>query len=338
MKDKFRKGMNIYSHDDKMFGSVDDFTDTEVHTNGRRIPMNSFTRVENDRAYLGSNFDMTAYQSDAAVIRVPVAEERLSVSKNEAELGEVQIHKTVTSEQQSIPVELRREEVHVEQRNVGEQRAVAGNDVTLFQEGTIRVPVRGEEATITKETVITGEVAVSKDVTSEQRNVSDTVRKEHVEVDKNYQEGPSTVYKVDNTVDTASYSGGTNMGTDTSVRADTSRSASSMNTAADTGTYNSGAASSAETFNRTTTNTTTSTSGGTSTSGMSSSMTTVTAGMEVVGNDGDHVGYVKSVTDSNSFRVDRKGQGDITVTYGLVQTIENSRVVLTIPGSQVDLI
>lgn len=336
MKNKLRKGMNIYSNSDEMFGNVEDFTDTEVHSNGRRIPMNSFSRVENDRAYLSDKFDMNAYQSEEAVIRVPVAEERLSVSKNQTELGEVQIHKTVTSEQQSIPVELRREEVHVEQRNIGEQRAVAGNDVTLFQEGTIRVPVRGEEATITKETVITGEVAISKDVTSEQRNVTDTVRKEHVEVDKNYQQGAANVYKVDNTVNTASYSGGTNMGTDTSMRTDTSRAAS-MNTAADTSTYNAGASSSAETFNRaTTTNTTT-----TSTSGSSSSMSgmsMVREGMEVVGTDGDHVGYVKSITDSNSFRIDRKGQGDITVTSGFVRGVENNQVVLNVPGSQVDLI
>ena len=54
-------------------------------------------------------------------IRVPVAEERLAVGKREAELGEVQVRKTVTEEQQTVPVTLQREEVHVEERDVADR-------------------------------------------------------------------------------------------------------------------------------------------------------------------------------------------------------------------------
>ena len=46
------------------------------------------------------------------------AEERLEVEKRPAELGAVEVRKTVETEQQTVPVELTREEVHVEQRDV----------------------------------------------------------------------------------------------------------------------------------------------------------------------------------------------------------------------------
>src|SRR5215218_9212671 len=51
-------------------------------------------------------------------VRVPVREERLEVEKRPTELGAVEVRKTVQSEQQTVPVELTREEVHVEQRDV----------------------------------------------------------------------------------------------------------------------------------------------------------------------------------------------------------------------------
>jgi len=119
-------------------------------------------------------------------VAVPVSEERLNVEKRQAELGEVQVHKTVTEEQQSVPVELTREEVSVERRDVGDRPLREGE--TAFQEGTIRVPVRGEEAVVTKEAVVTGEVVINKERTTEQQNVTGTVRREQVEVDKDYEQ------------------------------------------------------------------------------------------------------------------------------------------------------
>jgi uncharacterized protein (TIGR02271 family) len=116
--------------------------------------------------------------------RVPVAEERLNVDKRQTELGEVQLRKTVEQEQVSVPVELEREEVRVDQRDVGDRPVQAGDQV--FQEGTIRVPVRGEVAEVNKEAVVTGEVVVGKERTTERQDVTDTVRRERVEVDQDY--------------------------------------------------------------------------------------------------------------------------------------------------------
>jgi len=127
--------------------------------------------------------DRTRRTADSGEVRVPVAEEQLRVGKREVELGEVEVRKTVTTEEQSVPVELRREEVHVEQVDTAD-RPATGQD--LFQEGTIRVPIRGEEAVVSKEAVVTGEVVIDKEMETERQNVSGTVRREHVEVDRDY--------------------------------------------------------------------------------------------------------------------------------------------------------
>jgi len=122
-------------------------------------------------------------------IHVPVAEERLNVGKREAELGEVAVRKTVTEEQQTVPVTLQRDEVQVREVDVEDRPLRAGEDA--FQEGTIRVPVRGEEAVVAKEAVVTGEVVIDKTRTAEQQQVSDTVRKQRVDIDENYRQARS---------------------------------------------------------------------------------------------------------------------------------------------------
>ncbi len=52
----------------------------------------------------------------------------------------------------------------------------------LFRAETIVVPLRGEEAVVTKEAVVTGEVVIEKELATERRQVIDTVRAERAEV------------------------------------------------------------------------------------------------------------------------------------------------------------
>ncbi len=113
---------------------------------------------------------------------VPVAEERLKVAKRPAALGEVHLRKTVTAEQQTVPVELAREEVRVRERDVDDRPLRPGE--AAFRGGTIRVPVRGEEAVVSKEAVVTGEVVLEKELVTERQQLADTVRKERVVVDE----------------------------------------------------------------------------------------------------------------------------------------------------------
>ena len=84
-------------------------------------------------------------------------------------------------------MELEREEVHVERRDVADRPATEADLAGAFEEGTIRVPVRGEEAVARKEAVVTGEVVIDKTTTTETQRITDTIRKERVEVDEDYE-------------------------------------------------------------------------------------------------------------------------------------------------------
>ena len=115
-------------------------------------------------------------------IRLPLAEERLEVGKRQVELGEVEIRKQVDTEQVSVPVELTHDEVRVEAVDVPDH-PVTATEGTAFQEGTIRMPLHGEEAVVRKETVVTGEVALEKEWLAERETISDTVRREQASVE-----------------------------------------------------------------------------------------------------------------------------------------------------------
>lgn len=200
LKGKLRQGLRIFGDGDRDYGTVDRYDDQYVYVGERRIPYDipydAFERMDKDRLYVGktgSRYFATdaratdARATDEASIRVPVVEERLEVGKRDVELGEVQVHKTVETEQVSVPVELMREEVHVNRVDVTDRPVATGDMPDAFKEGTIRVPVRGEEAIVTKEAFVTGEVVIDRYRRTEQQTVSDTVRREHVEVDENYQ-------------------------------------------------------------------------------------------------------------------------------------------------------
>lgn len=181
---EIRQGMEVYGADNQLLGTLDRLNDSDFEVGGRRIVRSSVARVDGNRIYLSgasNGFSETARTEGS--IHVPVHEEQLNVEKRSGQIGEVEVRKTVTEEQQRIPVELSREEVHVEQRDVADRPA--GRDEGAFQEGTIRVPIRGEEAVVTKDVVVTGDVVVDKTRTTERQEITDTVRKEHVEVDQN---------------------------------------------------------------------------------------------------------------------------------------------------------
>lgn len=191
LKGKLRKGLQIFGPDNKNYGTIDRYDDKFAYVGEHRIPVSAFERIDNDRLYVGAQgqqyFGSTDRMKTEGEIRVPVVEERLDVEKRQGQLGEVDIRKTVDTEQVNIPVELRHEEVTVDRRDVKDRPVAAGDLANAFEEGTIRVPVRGEEAVVQKEAFVTGEVVVDREVKTERQTISDTVRKERVDVDENYQ-------------------------------------------------------------------------------------------------------------------------------------------------------
>ena len=184
--DDIREGMEVYDTASHRLGAVERLAGNELYVAGRRIPSNAIARVEGNRVYLSGAADQYSTVSGEGEVRVPVVEERLEVEKRAGQVGEVGIERRVIEEQQSVPVELRREEVHVEERDVADRPISPQEADRLFDEGTIRVPVRGEEAVVSKEAVVTGEVVVGKEQTTERQEIRDTLRRMEVEVDENY--------------------------------------------------------------------------------------------------------------------------------------------------------
>jgi uncharacterized protein (TIGR02271 family) len=210
---KIKEGMDVYTPDNQRLGTIDTVDDNGIRVQGQYYDHNSITRVERNNVYLSGASSLSGasrsgqYARGAGAvspdrdrmdireaegeIRVPEVEERLEVDKRDVNLGAVGVRRTVEEERQSVPVELTREEVHVERRDVPNRPIAPGEAAGAFESTTIRVPVRGEEAVARKEAVVTGEVVIDKERTTERQNVTDTVRKTHVDVDKDFQRARS---------------------------------------------------------------------------------------------------------------------------------------------------
>ena len=110
---------------------------------------------------------------------VPVVEEDVKVGKREVSGGGKRIRSYVSETPVEEQVTLRDEEVHVERRDA--DRAVTDAD-EAFQEKTIEMTESHEEAVVSKEARVTGEVVVDKEATEHTETVQDSVRKTEVEV------------------------------------------------------------------------------------------------------------------------------------------------------------
>jgi uncharacterized protein (TIGR02271 family) len=77
--------------------------------------------------------------------------EEVKVGKRTVGAGEVKLHKTVTTEQINVPVELKREDIVVERVPAHE----IGSGKEAFQEEVIKVPLSREEPVVEKEVHVT---------------------------------------------------------------------------------------------------------------------------------------------------------------------------------------
>jgi uncharacterized protein (TIGR02271 family) len=115
-------------------------------------------------------------------VRMPVSQEQVNIGKREVEGEGVRLRKIVRTETVNQPVDLEREEIVVE-RVPAKDRTPTRAD-KAFREEEIYIPLRREEPVIEKHAEATEDVHVSKQKDVEHRDVSETVRKEDVEVDR----------------------------------------------------------------------------------------------------------------------------------------------------------
>ncbi len=116
--------------------------------------------------------------------RIPVVEEQLRVGKREVERGGVRVRSYVTEKPVHEQVSLHEEHAVVERRPVDQPLSASGlTGGDLFQERTIEVTERAEEAVVAKEARVVEEVVVRKEGSDRTETIDDTVRRTDVDVD-----------------------------------------------------------------------------------------------------------------------------------------------------------
>ena len=124
--------------------------------------------------------DTSGPTTDDAMTR---SEERLTVSTERQQVGRARLRKYIVTENQTVTVPVRREEVRLEREpitgdNVGE--ASDGPDIT---EAEAQLTLHAERPVITTETVPVERVRIGKETVTEQETVTGEVRKEQIEAD-----------------------------------------------------------------------------------------------------------------------------------------------------------
>jgi uncharacterized protein (TIGR02271 family) len=135
---------------------------------------------DDDHAPEAVGRDMSGPTTDHAMTR---SEEELRVRTAEREAGRVRLRKFVVQDEVTQTVPVKREEIRVEREPITDANiddAMSGPEISEEEHEVVlheEVPV-AEKRTVPKE-----RVRLDKDTHAEERQVSDTVRKEHIEVD-----------------------------------------------------------------------------------------------------------------------------------------------------------
>jgi uncharacterized protein (TIGR02271 family) len=148
----------------------------------RREPtgMNHETAARHAPAAAGRGAAAQPESSDAQRQSVLRSEERLRADIETVETGRVRLRKYVVTSEQKITVPIRHEEVHVTREPVtsGEART----DAEIGEE-ECEVILHEERPVVVKEIVPVERVSLDTTTIRENREVSDTVRREEVEID-----------------------------------------------------------------------------------------------------------------------------------------------------------
>jgi uncharacterized protein (TIGR02271 family) len=215
-----QSGWDVYGADEQKVGNVDRVEQGCVVAHkgiffpkDLYIPLAAIRRIEHDRVYLNVDKNAVEYQGwDTEPVATPdytasglgpagavgertaapartaegertlhLREEELRVNKERSRAGEVRVGKEVVEEQRTIDVPVTREEVVIE-RTPGDMQP---DDHAVGEHAgeTIRVPVSEERVDVEKVAVETEEVRVGKREVTEQRQVTDTVRREEARID-----------------------------------------------------------------------------------------------------------------------------------------------------------
>src|SRR5215213_256446 len=124
--------------------------------------------------------DTSGPTTDRAMTR---SEEELRVGTTERESGRARLRKYVVEDQVQETVPVRREEVRLEREPITDANAGAAMDGPAISEEEHEVVLHEEEAVVDKQAVPKERVRLDKETEIEEQQVSDSVRKEEIEID-----------------------------------------------------------------------------------------------------------------------------------------------------------
>jgi uncharacterized protein (TIGR02271 family) len=133
--------------------------------------------------------DTSGPTTDDAMTR---SEEELQVGTTQRERGRVRLRKYVTTEQQTVTVPVQREELRVEREPITDANLDAATSGPAISEEEHEVTLHEEEAVVEKRVVPRERVRMDTETVTDERQVSEEVRKEQIEVD-----GDQSTYRDD---------------------------------------------------------------------------------------------------------------------------------------------
>jgi uncharacterized protein (TIGR02271 family) len=126
--------------------------------------------------------DVSGPTTDDAMTR---SEEELRVGTTERETGRVRLRKYVVEDEVTETVPVRREEIRVEREPITDGNVDDAMDGPAISEEEHEVVLREEEVVVDKRAVPKERVRLEKDSVTEEERVSETLRKEEIDVDEN---------------------------------------------------------------------------------------------------------------------------------------------------------
>jgi len=124
--------------------------------------------------------DVSGPPTDDAMTR---SEEELRVGTEPRERGRARLRKYVVTEEQQVTVPVQREEVRVEREPITDANLDAATSGPAISEEEHEVTLREEEVVVDKRAVPKERVRLDTETVTEERQVSDEVRKEQIEVE-----------------------------------------------------------------------------------------------------------------------------------------------------------
>ena len=133
---------------------------------------------DNDHGTVGH--DTSGPTTDSAMTR---SEERLNVGTEKAATGRARLRKHVVTENVSTTVPVSREEVRLEREPITDANVGDAKDGPALSDEEHEVVLNEERPVVDKETVPVERVRLDKETVTENETVSDTVKKEEIDLD-----------------------------------------------------------------------------------------------------------------------------------------------------------